>query len=94
MDFTPYLEMMVRQKASDLFLSAGCPVRIKIEGQLRDVGEKVYSPEMCREAVCSLMQEEQIADYDAKRELDFAVGLEGKGRFRINAFHQRGTPAW
>ena len=92
MDFTPYLEMMIRQKASDLFLSAGSPVRIKIEGRLRDIGEKVYSPEMCREAVCSLMREEQIADYDDKRELDFAVGLEGKGRFRINAFHQRGTP--
>jgi twitching motility protein PilU len=37
-------------------------------------------------------EREQIADYDDKRELDFAVGLEGKGRFRINAFHQRGTP--
>jgi len=92
MDFTPYLEMMIRQKASDLFLSAGSPVRIKIEGRLRDIGEKIYSPEMCREAVCSLMREAQIAEYDEKRELDFAVGLEGKGRFRINAFHQRGTP--
>mgnify|MGYP000620957890 CR=1 FL=1 len=37
MDFTPYLDMMIRKKASDVFVTAGCPVRIKIEGKLRDI---------------------------------------------------------
>ncbi len=91
MDFTPYLEMMIRQHASDLFITAGSPVRIKIEGKLRSIGATVYTPEMCRDAVCSLMTEEQVAAFDRERELDFALGLEGKGRFRINAFHQRGS---
>jgi twitching motility protein PilU len=66
-------------------------VRIKIEGQLHDIGSTLYTPEMCRDAVRSLMDERQIAAFEAERELDFAVGLEGRGRFRINAFHQRGT---
>lgn len=92
MDFTPYLDMMIRQKASDIFISAGSPVRIKIEGRLRAVGETVYTPEMCREAVHSLMGERQIAAFEERRELDFAVGLKDKGRFRVNAFHQRGSP--
>lgn len=91
MDFTPYLELMVRKKVSDLFVTAGSPVRVKVDGQLRDVGETILTPEMCRDAVCSLMDENQIAEYDKHRELDFAFGLEGKGRFRVNAFHQRGT---
>ena len=38
------------------------------------------------------MNERQIAEFDERRELDFAVGLEDKGRFRVNAFHQRGAP--
>jgi twitching motility protein PilU len=92
MDFTPYLEMMIRKKASDVFVSAGSPVRIKIDGELHDIGATVYTPEMCRDAVHSLMEERQIAEFNEERELDFAVGLEGRGRFRINAFHQRGTP--
>ncbi|WP_295879751.1 PilT/PilU family type 4a pilus ATPase [uncultured Thiohalocapsa sp.] len=90
MDFTPYLEMMIRKKASDIYVSAGCPVRIKIEGQLHDIGTTVYSPQMCLDAVHALMDEAQIAAFEAERELDFAVGLEDRGRFRINAFHQRG----
>jgi twitching motility protein PilU len=90
-DFTPYLDMMIRKKASDIFVTAGTPVRIKIEGKLHDIGNTVYSPEMSREAVCSLMTDAQIAEFEAERELDFAVGLENRGRFRVNAFHQRGS---
>ena len=93
MDFTPYLDMMIRHNASDIFVTAGSPVRIKIEGRLRDVGEAVYSPEMCRDAVASLMNASQTEVFERERELDFAVGLAEKGRFRVNAFYQCGTPA-
>ena len=93
MDFTPYLDMMIRHNASDIFVTAGSPVRIKIEGRLRDVGEAVYSPEMCRDAVASLMNASQTEFFERERELDFAVGLAEKGRFRVNAFYQCGTPA-
>ncbi len=91
MDFTPYLEMMFRHKASDIFVTAGCKVRIKIDGRMRDVGETEYTATMCREAVYSLMDTRQIAEFERKREIDFGIGLEGRGRFRINAFHQRGS---
>jgi len=84
--------MMIRHKASDIFVSAGSKIRIKIDGRLRDIGDTVYTPQLCREAICSLMDERQIADYERERELDFAVSLEGRGRFRVNAFHQRSAP--
>lgn len=90
MDFTPYLEMMIRKEASDIYVTAGCPVRIKIDGRLHDIGSTVYTPDMCHEAVQGLMDQDQLAAFEAERELDFAVGLEERGRFRVNAFHQRG----
>ncbi|MBK1703428.1 PilT/PilU family type 4a pilus ATPase [Halochromatium glycolicum] len=91
MDFRPYLEMMVAKKASDLFVSAGSPVQIKIDGKFHRIGETHYTPALCREAVHSLLTEAQIAELDAKREIDLGIGLAGCGRFRINAFHQRGS---
>jgi len=91
MDFKPYLEMMIAKKASDVFVSAGSQVQIKINGKLHRIGETAYTPEMCREAVYSLMNEAQIAEFEAQRELDLGVGIPGRGRFRINAFHQRGS---
>ncbi|NBC49076.1 MAG: PilT/PilU family type 4a pilus ATPase [Gammaproteobacteria bacterium] len=91
MDFRPYLEMMVAKKASDLFVSAGSPVQIKIDGKFHRIGETNYTPALCREAVHSLLTEAQIAELDAKREIDLGIGLAGCGRFRINAFHQRGS---
>jgi twitching motility protein PilU len=93
MDFTPYLDMMIRTGASDVFVTAGCQIRIKIDGRLRDIGDTLYTPEMCREAIQSLMNEAQIAEYEARRELDFALGMDNRGRFRVNAFHQRGSPS-
>ena len=91
MDFTPYLDMMIRHKASDIFVTSDSRIRIKIDGQIRDIGETVSTPEMCREAVHSLLDEGQIEQLERVRELDFAIGLEDRGRFRVNAFHQRGS---
>ena len=93
MDFTPYLEMMVRTKASDVFVTAGSPVRIKIDGNVRSVGDTVYTPDMSKAAVFSLLDDRQIEALNENRELDFGIGLPGKGRFRINAFYQRGSLA-
>ena len=92
MDFTPYLEMMVSKGASDIFVTAGSPVQIKIDGRLRRIGDTRYTPQMCRDAVASLLDETQLAELDARREIDVGIGLEGRGRFRINAYHQRGAP--
>lgn len=93
MDIKPYLELMVRHKASDLFFAAGTQVKIKIEGVIRSVGETVLTAAACREAVEGIMTPEQIEELERERELDFAIALEGKARFRVNAYFQRGQPA-
>ncbi|ADC63239.1 PilT/PilU family type 4a pilus ATPase [Allochromatium vinosum] len=93
MDIKPYLELMVKHKASDLFFAAGTQVKIKIEGVIRSVGETVLTAAACRAAVEGIMTPEQIEELERERELDFAIALEGKARFRVNAYFQRGQPA-
>ena len=93
MDITPYLEMMVRHEASDLFFTPGSPVRIKIEGVIRPIGDTAASPEFCRDAVYAALDSEKARQFDAELEVDFAIALEDRARFRVNAFHQRGQAA-
>ncbi|MTW20341.1 PilT/PilU family type 4a pilus ATPase [Allochromatium palmeri] len=93
MDIKPYLELMVKHKASDLFFAAGTQVKIKIEGVIRSIGETALTAATCREAVEAIMTPEQIEELERERELDFAIALESKARFRVNAYFQRGQPA-
>ncbi|WP_295442039.1 PilT/PilU family type 4a pilus ATPase [uncultured Thiodictyon sp.] len=93
MDIGPYLEMMVRHDASDLFFTPGSPVRIKIEGIIRPIGDSPASVEFCREAVLSILDEEKARIFASEWEVDFAVALGDRARFRVNAFHQCGQAA-
>lgn len=93
MDIKPYLEMMIRHKASDLFFVPGAPAKIKIEGVIRSIGETPLTPAFCREAIASLLDGDQERELAESLELDFAVALEDRGRFRVNAYHQRGHRA-
>jgi twitching motility protein PilU len=92
MDVTPLLELMVRLDASDLFFIAGTQVKLKVDGVIRSIGEKVMTDEMCREAVASVMNEAQAVAFVEQLELDFAISLGDRGRFRVNIFHHHGTP--
>jgi twitching motility protein PilU len=93
MDITPYLEMMIRHQASDLFFTPGTPVHIKIEGVVRPIGDSAASAEFCREAVSSVLDEAKAKEFERALEVDFAIALEDRARFRVNVFHQRGLPA-
>ncbi|WP_295390143.1 PilT/PilU family type 4a pilus ATPase [uncultured Thiodictyon sp.] len=93
MDITPYLEMMLRHTASDIFFTPGTPVRIKIDGVIRPIGDSPASPEFCREAVLSILDEEKARIFASEWEADFAIALGDRARFRVNAFHQLGQAA-
>jgi twitching motility protein PilU len=93
-DLTPYLRLLVDKSGSDLFFSAGAPIKIKIEGQVTSVTRGPLSSEQSRQAAWSLMTEEQIERFERDLELDFAVALpDGSSRFRVNVFRQRGEVA-
>ena len=89
----PLFKLMVERKASDLFFTSNAPIKIKIEGQIYPINKQVLSPQMVRQAVLALMTPEQRETFTRELELDFAISEPGLGRFRVNAFMQRGNPA-
>ena len=89
----PLFKLMVERKASDLFFTSNAPIKIKIEGQIYPINKQVLSPPMVRQAVLALMSPEQREVFAQELELDFAISEPGLGRFRVNAFMQRGNPA-
>jgi len=89
MDFEGLLKLMVTKKASDLFITAGVPPSIKINGKVMPVTQRALTPEKAREVVLSVMNEEQRREFARSRECNFAISAAGIGRYRVSAFQQR-----
>lgn len=93
MDITPYLRLMADQKASDLFFYTGAAVHIKIDGVIRPLGNETLKPGMIDRILQEAMTDAQFIQFKEQLELDFVISLSGVGRFRANAFNQRGESA-
>jgi twitching motility protein PilU len=91
MDFKAYLRTMVEKDASDLYLSSGAPASAKIDGTLQPLEDKILTTEQIRDTAWSVMDSEQIADFERKPEMNLAISEEGIGRFRVNIFRQRNS---
>lgn len=90
MDMTPYFRLMADKEASDMFFCTGTEPHIKIQGAIRPVGTKKLAPGDVKEMAYSMMSEDQAAEFEKTMEMNFAVPLQGVGRFRVNIFRQRG----
>ncbi len=91
MDITPYLKLLVDKTGSDLFFTAGSPVKVKIEGIASAVGKTVLDGELTKAAAYTIMSDAQIEAFEEHWECDFAIALPDKSaRFRVNVFKQRG----
>jgi len=84
------LERVVKDGASDGFISAGAPPSIKVDGELRPISEQPLSEDEARELVLSTMREDQKKDFLQHHECNYALSYEDLGRFRASAFVQRG----
>ncbi len=89
MDISKLLQLMVEKGASDLFLTAGVPPSVKLNGKVVPVTNTPLTPEKTREVVLGLMNDKQKEEFLVKLELNFALSARGIGRFRANAFYQR-----
>jgi len=89
MEFHDYLEKMVQEEASDLFVTAKLPVSAKINGELLSIADNALTPEEALSLVHSAMNDKQQAQFDSEKECNFAISIDGIGRFRISAFWQR-----
>ena len=82
------LEFAVRQKASDLHLSAGVPPILRIKGEVKQIHDKVVSPSVLESILQEIMTTKQYDTFLEKAELDFSLDIPNLSRFRINAFNQ------
>jgi twitching motility protein PilT len=85
------LQELVRRGGSDLHLKVGRPPVLRVNGELEETRLPVLRPEdlkRCAEQTLSPRQREEFAE---RKEIDFAIGVQGLGRFRANIFQQRGT---
>jgi twitching motility protein PilU len=85
------LRLMLGKKASDMFITAGFPPAMKVDGKMTPVNSQVLSPQQAREICRAIMNDKQAAEFDATNECNFAIGIPNVARFRVNAFVQRGS---
>ena len=84
------LERVVKEGASDGFISAQAAPSIKVDGEIYPISEQILSDEEAEALVLSTMREDQKSDFLEHHECNFALSTEGLGRFRASAFVQRG----
>ncbi len=87
------LRLMSQKKGSDLFITAGFPPAIKIDGKINPVSNQTLSAQHTAELARSIMNDRQAADFEATKECNFAISPSGIGRFRVNALVQQGRVA-
>jgi twitching motility protein PilU len=88
-DFDKLLKVVVEQGASDLFITAGLPPSIKVNGKMMPVSKTPLTAEQSREMVHSTMTEAQVQEFESERECNFAIHSATAGRFRVSSFYQR-----
>ena len=86
-------QLMAEKKASDIFMSVGAPINIKINGVAMPVNQTVLNADAVKQLLYEVLNEHQIRLYEDEMELNTAFALEGIGAFRISAFRQKNTPA-
>ena len=85
------LKLMLERNSSDLFISAGFPPAIKVDGEMTKLSPDQLSPEHTAALVRAVMSERQLSEFETTKECNFAISHAGVGRFRVNAFVQRGS---
>jgi len=84
------LRLMVSKNASDLFLTAGFPPALKVDGRMTPVSSTPLSSQHTGELARAIMNDRQAAEFESHHECNFAISPPGVGRFRVSAFFQQG----
>ena len=84
------LRLMAQKKGSDLFITAGFPPAIKVDGKITPQSNQSLTPQHTAELARAIMNDKQAAEFESTKECNFAISPSGIGRFRVNAFIQQG----
>ncbi len=83
------LRLMMTRNGSDLFLTAEFPPAFKVDGKVQPVSNAPLNAQHTLELARALMNDKQAAEFEAHKEVNFAISPAGIGRFRVNAFMQQ-----
>ena len=84
-------QLMADKQASDIFISAGAPIHIKIQGNSLSVNQQNMDPAMIEKIAAELMTPEQAKVFEATMEMNLSFGVPRIGNFRVNLFRQRAS---
>src|ERR1700716_3267199 len=84
------LRALLAKRGSDLFITAGFPPAMKIDSKMTPVSQQALNPQHTAMLARSIMIDKQAAEFEAKKECNFAINPAGIGRFRVNCFVQMG----
>jgi twitching motility protein PilT len=90
-DFKSVLQQLVKLNASDLHLKVGRPPTVRLNCDLRPLDFPPLKPEDLKSLGEQLMNPKQVKQFTEEKECDFAIGVPGIGRFRVNLYQQRGS---
>lgn len=90
---TRLFQLMADKKASDIFLSVGSPINIKINGVAMPINQQLIDGTTIKTLLYEVIDEKQKKEYEDTLELNTSFTQEGVGTFRISAFRQKGSPA-
>lgn len=92
MQLNDLLNLMVKNKASDLHITVGLAPQLRIDGNLLPLPDLPnLTPQDTKDLTYSALTEEQKKTFEQKKELDTSIGVKDLGRFRINIYRQRGS---
>ena len=93
MIFDKLFQLMAEKKASDIFVSAGAPIHIKIQGNTVPINQQTMDPETIQRMAYEMLKPEQIKHFEEEKEINVSFGIRDVGNFRVNMFWQRGSIA-
>jgi twitching motility protein PilT len=93
-DYKSVLQQMIQHNASDLHLKVGRPPTMRVDGHMVSLDLAPLKQEDLRSLAEQIMAPKNIKEFSEQKESDFALAVPGIGRFRVNAYQQRGTIAY
>lgn len=84
-------QLMAEKSASDIFITAGAPINIKIHGNCIPINQQVMDPATIQKMAYEMLTPEQIKTFETNREMNLSISRSEVGNFRVNLFWQRSS---
>lgn len=89
MKLEPYFRLMAQHGASDLYFTTGALPSMRVEGEMRTIGKEKLRPGVVKQLIYEVLSQDQVATFEAEKELNLGISLPETGRFRLNVYYQR-----